>query len=440
MLIYASSNSTAPQALTSWQPILDGGERARALELARDIALAVRDYRVATEPSLLGGAGIAVFCAYAEATGVIDDVDVAGMLSACVERAAETCLPIGLWNGCAGLRWTIAHLADGEVADAITTRLDAAVHRALVSAPSEMSFDLYSGLAGVLLAYAEEGSAMGLRITGAVLERLGEIDWSLVQRLSGCAHGIAGVAAALACWLVAQTQRQTQTQTQTRQSADSNCMPWLVDNEARYVRESQQAICADDDCHVAISVACARARQLLRTLARLLVPTVPTVPTLPAAHAHDIGASWCSGGPGVALALFSASRALADDELAQHALHTMRAALHNATTAASPADATLCHGASGLAHLCNRLYHATGDGELGELAIPWLRRTMDAHVAGTGVAGFRRLRRKPTLSWEADPSVLVGAAGIGLVLLAAATPIAPLWDHALAADVCRLAD
>ncbi|HET9619862.1 MAG TPA: lanthionine synthetase LanC family protein, partial [Kofleriaceae bacterium] len=142
--------------------------------------------------------------------------------------------------------------------------------------------------------------------------------------------------------------------------------------------------------------------------------------------------SWCSGAPGVAVALLAAARALDDDELASDAIAAVRG---DDAYDDVPADATLCHGTAGLAHLCNRLYQATGDGGLAERALGWLRRTMAAHTPGAGVAGFRRWRRKPTTQWEADPGVLVGAAGIGLALLAAATPLAPDWDRVLAADV-----
>ncbi|HET9624970.1 MAG TPA: lanthionine synthetase LanC family protein [Kofleriaceae bacterium] len=183
----------------AWQPLLDGGERDRALELVWQIGKAVRDWQEApSAPTLLGGAGIAVFCAYGEAAGVLERVDVAGMLAGCVARAGEAGLPVGLWNGCAGLRWAIAHLAEGDAAAAITARLDAAIALALESAPADMAFDLYSGLAGVLLAYADDDSPAGRGIVQAVLDRLAAIDWANARPTAGCAHGVAGVVAALA--------------------------------------------------------------------------------------------------------------------------------------------------------------------------------------------------------------------------------------------------
>jgi lantibiotic modifying enzyme len=346
-----------------WQPILDGGDCERALELAQRIARAVITHRIDTAPTLLGRAGITVFCAYAESAGIIDHIDTASLLAECIDLASTIEMPIGLWNGCTGLRWAVSHLADGEIAHTIITRFDIAIERALTSAPADMAFDLYSGLAGILLAYAEDSSPAGSRIVHTILGRLAAIDWAEIRSLPGCAHGLAGVATALATFVA--------------------CGP------------------TDD-----------------RNLARgLLGPIVARLVAVDPAH---LCASWCSGGPGVALGLLAAARALGDDELAAAALATALAQIDE-----DPPDATLCHGTAGLAHLCNRLYQATGRAELATRSRDWLRRTMARHVPGAGVAGFRRLRRAPTVAWEADPSVLVGAAGVGLALLAAATPIAP---------------
>jgi lantibiotic modifying enzyme len=350
---------------TAWRPLLDGNDRDRALAIAARLARAVIAHRIDATPSLLGRAGITVFCAYAESAGIIDPVDVASLLAECIQLASTLEMPIGLWNGCTGLRWAVAHLADGEIAQAITTRLDTAIEHALRHAPADLSFDLYSGLAGILLAYAEDCSPSGSRITRLVIDRLVAIDWAQLRSLPGCAHGIAGVVAAL----------------------------------ATFVATGHGAI-ADRD-------AMARARGLLRQLVARLV----------AADPRGLRLSWCSGGPGVALGLLAAARALRDDGLARRAIATALVALAPSGNA-PPGDATLCHGAAGLAHISNRLYQATGRAELADHARAWLRRTMDVAI-----------RRR------ADPSLLVGAAGVGLTLLAAATPLAPRWDRTLAADL-----
>jgi hypothetical protein len=61
---------------------------------------------------------------------------------------------------------------------------------------------------------------------------------------------------------------------------------------------------------------------------------------------------------------------------------------------------------------------------------------MDMQRPGVGIGGFEmRRRERGRIWWKADPSLLVGSAGVGLALLAGATDQAPAWDRALAADV-----
>jgi hypothetical protein len=96
-------------------------------------------------------------------------------------------------------------------------------------------------------------------------------------------------------------------------------------------------------------------------------------------------------------------------------------------------NACFCHGAAGLAHLYNRMYQATGERTLGRAAVYWLERTL----------GFYRLARDTGGSWvqgNSDPAqrelwtwtgveLVDGAAGVALVLLAAATSVEPTWDR-----------
>jgi hypothetical protein len=97
----------------------------------------------------------------------------------------------------------------------------------------------------------------------------------------------------------------------------------------------------------------------------------------------------------------------------------------------------LCHGAAGLAHLYNRIYQATDNGNIGEIACTWLCKTMAMQKAGTGSAGFAMRRTGSEFARVADTSLLVGESGVGLALLAGAISTAPNWDRVLAADIGR---
>jgi hypothetical protein len=96
-------------------------------------------------------------------------------------------------------------------------------------------------------------------------------------------------------------------------------------------------------------------------------------------------------------------------------------------------DAGLCHGAVGVGHLFNRLYQATGDAEFATVARSWLRKGLALRVPKRGVAGFAAWwsHDEGHPKWIPEAGFLMGAAGIGLGLLAAVGTREPLWDRLL---------
>ena len=103
--------------------------------------------------------------------------------------------------------------------------------------------------------------------------------------------------------------------------------------------------------------------------------------------------------------------------------------------AATMRDAGLCHGAGGVAHLFNRMSQATGEERLAAAARSWYAAALAFRQPGLGVGGFRSWAADPSgaLGWRNDPGFLEGAAGVGLALLAAVSPVDPAWDRLLLA-------
>jgi hypothetical protein len=96
-------------------------------------------------------------------------------------------------------------------------------------------------------------------------------------------------------------------------------------------------------------------------------------------------------------------------------------------------NANFCHGAAGLAHLYNRMYQATGEPRLGRAALYWLERTLGFYhrardAGGTWVQGNWDPDRRDLWTWTGT-ELVEGAAGVALVLLAAATSVEPTWDR-----------
>lgn len=96
-------------------------------------------------------------------------------------------------------------------------------------------------------------------------------------------------------------------------------------------------------------------------------------------------------------------------------------------------DTGLCHGTAGLAHLFNRLYQATGDPEIRDATLAWLRHTLDMQIPGKDYAGLLSwvVSQPGEGRWEGEHGFLTGIAGVGLALLAAVTEIEPSWDRVL---------
>ncbi|HEX2223156.1 MAG TPA: lanthionine synthetase LanC family protein, partial [Thermoanaerobaculia bacterium] len=145
--------------------------------------------------------------------------------------------------------------------------------------------------------------------------------------------------------------------------------------------------------------------------------------------------AWCYGDPGLAVTLLVAARGAGVPEWEKAAVDTAVSAAARPYELSRIRDAGLCHGSAGIAHLFNRLYQATGEPRLAEAARFWFDWTLEFRQPGNGVAGFRSWNTDTDggQMWRGDAGFLEGAAGVGLALLAATSPIEPEWDRLLLA-------
>jgi lantibiotic biosynthesis protein len=124
--------------------------------------------------------------------------------------------------------------------------------------------------------------------------------------------------------------------------------------------------------------------------------------------------AWCYGDPGVAAALVVAARHADEPLWEDAALLVAWEAAVRPSAECGVLDAGVCHGAAGLAHIFNRLYQATGKAVFQAAALRWVERIFDEYTRA-----------------NVEPGLLEGAVGVGLVLLALATPLEPRWDRVL---------
>jgi len=388
----------------TWTPILDGCQRDRALEVVTGIAdtllqrFSLNACVRADEAwsAAEGRSGVALFFAYyGRALRKPDALAVAARL---VEEAFEAATGVAttyhLFGGLAGVAWTLAHvdgwlldLSDGDPDDEI----DAALLDLLATTWSG-GFDVVSGLTGVGVYALERLPRPGaMQLLSGVVSRLTEYEsrypfwWSppvdlppALQRTFpdgawnlGFAHGVPGVIALLAKAHAAGVSAAG--------PLLERGMQWLL--AQRLPREAGSTF----DSLVAPEVAPRRSRL-----------------------------AWCYGDPGIAAALSVAAQHVHKSDWQGIAIEVAQRAAARTRADSDVTEPSICHGSSGVAHIFNRLHQASASSVLRDAAQRWLLDLLDAELPRHAPSGF-----------------LSGLSGIGLVLLAATTPIEPAWDRLL---------
>jgi hypothetical protein len=428
-----------------WRPLLEGDLAARAWEAVGDIAEALEAWVPEAEPadgkldrgvSIGGGtAGQALFHGYLFKTGGAerDAARTEQLLDEAAEALATIPMSAALYSGFTGVAWAAEHLGrllgDGEEQEAggaeededMNEEIDHALLTALGRTSWAGDYDLISGLVGFgVYALERIPRPSAVRCLEAIVDRLDESAEKHGQEVAwftppetlpgftrehsphgyynlGVAHGVPGVIALLAdaCRLGIREERA--------RPLLEGAVHWLV---PQHLAEQKGA------CYPS-----------------WVEPGIEPRPSRLA---------WCYGDPGIAATLLYAARALGMEEWESTALTIAAHAARAEPEDAGVRDAGLCHGAFGLAHLYNRIHQAGGGELFADAARLWYRLGLEMRKADSGgiagIAGFAAWQpsgpdREP--GWQADAGFLTGAAGIGLALLAAVTPVEPEWDRLL---------
>jgi hypothetical protein len=382
-------------SVRSWRPILEGEDAERALAAVDDIVAALA---APTEGTRSCAHEVALLHAYwADARGDERGWErVEQFLDQAARRIAEEHLRPGLIGGFCGVAWVFDHLAGGGAAeDEAASDVDATLETLVGREDWLAEYDLVSGLVGfAVYGLARVRSPRARALVAAVVEHLdalaerdgGGARW-LTQAAHvpvwarsefpagrydlGMAHGAAGVIAMLARAAAADVERPRS------ESLLFDAVSWLLAQEAEGGRSR---------------------------FASFVAPGRAPTPAR---------AAWCYGDPATAVALLSAANVAKCSTWRMAARRIATAAAERRGADAGVVDAGLCHGAAGLAQLFNRLHQADGDAVTRDAALHWISTC---------------LAMRPN-EWVDDASLLGGAAGIGLALLAAATDREPRWDE-----------
>jgi hypothetical protein len=419
----------------SWRPLLTGADAESARAVALDVAsrLAARE-RVAEDPFAAGlgspDSSIALVCSQLDR--VLPDVgwDRAGHvhLTAAAQAVERDGAPLGLFDGVAGLAFVAERLAAGRTRyGTLLTAIDDAIAGAVAATSARLgrmngmpvaAWDLISGITGIgayLLTRREQPAARAAldEILAALIELTSETEgaprWATppehlhedmlasapVGNLNcGLAHGAPGPLALMALALEEGVEVSGQADAARR----------LAD----WVAGQGQPGSFGPEWPAAIPVGDAHGKK----------------------HALP-RPGWCYGNAGVARALWLAGRALDDPELGRLAERAVRTALERQQSERPLRSPTVCHGTAGLAQVTLRMAAGSGADDLSRearmLCLELVERfDPDAPLGYRAEAEIRDLRGP-----EADATLLDGAAGSSLVLLAAASDTDPGWDRAL---------
>lgn len=409
----------------TWEPVLQGTLRDRALGSAREIGIAVADAFAADAASPAKGdaslsrgwTGTAVTMHYLHETfpgegfGAVSEA----ALDRAVDAVAEQRMSPGFMQGFPGVAWAIEHLGQNPGPDDVNAPIDDALAGMLASPRWKGLYDLVSGLVGVGLYALERLPTPSAReCLELVVDRLAEwsesaepgLTWytppglvppSARERVPegyynlGLAHGVPGVIGVLA-----QAHRAGVAQ---------DAAGTLLEGAVEWVLA-----------------------QALEAGGRATWPYFVGPGTEP----RPARLAWCYGDPGVIAPLLAAADALDRSDWEDAALAALDRAVARPPESSDVRGASLCHGAMGLAHLWNRMWQRIRSDALRESIAYWTTTALDLRTYPDGLAGYS--------VWDPDaddeeggdvqgPGLLAGVAGIALALVAAATDREPEWDR-----------
>lgn len=401
--------------------VLEGGTRSTALAalqaVAEDLPAALPRKPSDLPPShaseyvwSLASAGL--FFTYLARAEIVDgdhEAIVNEILDAAIRLTEEIAdVRPSLYGGVAGLGWTIHHVGrllggwDPEATEVLDTELLAYLEHL---SPSTSPFDLMGGLVG-LGVYGLE--AENRRLVELVVEHLAALSEESPEGLSwwtppevggraffasghfnlGLAHGVAGVLAFLA----------------DVHEAGIAEVQGLLSGAARWLR-----------------------RQKLSGGERRTFPWAVAPDQPPLAWAFDPG--WAYSDAGIAFGLFRAGQVLEDPGVTGEALVIgEREARELASVPVR--NPGIGYGPAGYVRIFTRWFEHTGRQVFRGAARQSLGDLLALRQPGKGIGGFVTIDRSGR-ERGVDPSFLSGASGIGLVLLAACSPVEPLWDRLL---------
>ncbi len=318
-------------------------------------------------------------------------------------------------GGLAGIGWTVEHLIQADFieadSDEILGDLDPYLHKMMIADIQNKNYDFLHGAVGNGIYFLNRLSS--LEAKNFLIELIDELDkisvkdedgsikwWSILNRDDGTegfnlslSHGIASIIAFLGKLY-----------------------------EKGVHKEKVSALLEGAVCYLL--------KHTLDTSKYLSnFPSWIPKEEQPLSHSR---LAWCYGDLGIGIALWQAARSIGDKAWEKKATDTLLHSSNRKDVKESMViDAGLCHGATGIAHLFNRMYHYTGLEVFKDTALYWFDHTLKMANHEDGFAGFKAWHTEKYGGWVAETGLLEGVSGIGLALISLLSDIEPGWDRSL---------
>ena len=400
-----------------WEVFLPDKYLRQTENKINEIAQVVLDH-IPDDGGLMGGkAGLACFCAYyADWTGKLSFEDLAAdMVEHALNHAVRDSSVYTFSNGLAGTAWMTGHLVENKFLKAETGNiydtLDPILYKAMMSNMKEGHYDYLHGAMGIAMYFLRSKefnpdpsylNDMLLELEKhAKIDTDGSIKWiSVIDSETGregynisLSHGISSIIIILAKILSAGI-------------AVERCRR-MIRGSLKYLERQQ----LDRGQYISF---------------------FPPWALESMEEVQNSRLAWCYGDLGIGLAFLSAGKALANEEIYSKGVNI----LSGTTFRKDPGDnlvmdAGICHGASGVALIYNKLYHETGMKIFKSATIHWLDVCLNMAFHEDGLAGYKAWYTEKYGGWRKNADLLEGVAGIGLVMLSFVSCKAPAWDECL---------
>ena len=401
-----------------WNPVLDGELADSARAILTDLTSELAREHAHDDASLaFGRTGSALLFDHLARA---DSVPSFGALASSQLMAAKSSLMaadpnLGLYTGVTGVAWMVQQRC-GDTQ--YVARVDAALEASLEKDPWRGPFGLSEGLVGMGLYWLERREEPRVR---ACLERLVEcLEQSAAREVSGIS------------WQTSPSWLSARARARFPRGHFNLGLEQGVPGVIALLAKLRQAGIARARCDALLEASVrwllAQARVGEASFPSHVGPELPSEPTRSA---------WCYGDPGVAVALMAAARCVGNAKWEAEAERIALTACRRPLEHTGVVDASVCHGAAGLALIFQRFFHATGNPAFRVAAREWYARVLEMRTPGDGVAGY--LSWSPNgagvREWRAERALLTGAVGVALCLHAGLSEVEPKWDRMLMLDL-----